>query len=119
MQSLQATNVVRRLATQERDLAKEQEDNCKLQEEVDNLNCILTELRRIKKNRTEQVRYNVGKCTEAEKKLGTQNIELKQQLKELEKENDILRSELDEIMGNKAIESFEDGMYNSDIRVVC
>ena len=46
-------------------------------------------------------------------------MELKQHLKDLEKENDILRSDLDSIMGNKAISSFENGMYNTDIRVIC
>ena len=44
---------------------------------------------------------------------------LAQQLADLEKENDQLRSDLDEIMGDQQITTFEDGRYAEDIRVVC
>ncbi len=44
---------------------------------------------------------------------------MKQELKEAEKENDSLRSQLDEIMENRDITLFENGAYTSDIRVVC
>ena len=85
-----------------------------LEQEVDQLHADLTEARRLKRNKTEQVRYNVNKLTNVEQKLDTENVELKKHLRELEKENDILRSDLDEIMGNKAISLFENGMYNTD-----
>lgn len=107
--------MVRRLATCNTALSKELERVSKLEKEIQELHDTLTELRRVTKNRTEQVRYSVLKCTNAEQKLDTEN---KEQLKELEQENYILRSDLDEIMVNKEIVSFEDGMYSSDIRVV-
>ena len=81
VQSLQATNVVRRLAKRETDLAKEQNKTCQLEKEVSDLHCTVTELRRMKKNKTEQLRYNIVKRTETEKKLDIQNVELKQKLK--------------------------------------
>ena len=40
---------------------------------------------------------------------------LAQQLADLEKENDQLRSDLDEIMGDQQITTFEDGRYAEDI----
>ena len=48
-----------------------------------------------------------------------ENSKLRSQLTELERENYQLRSDLDEIMGDKEITTFEDGRYSDDIRVVC
>ena len=48
-----------------------------------------------------------------------QNIELKQKLKELEMENNMLHSQLDEIIGDKEKQSYEDDVYTSDTRLVC
>ena len=106
--------MVRRLATCDKKLAEQTKRMQNLEQEVDQLHADLTEARRLKRNKTEQVRYNVNKLTNVEQKLDTENVELKKHLRELEKENDILRSDLDEIMGNKAISLFENGMYNTD-----
>ena len=55
VQSLQATNVVRRLRKEKR-LAKEQNKTCQLEKEVSDLHCTVTELRRMKKNKTRTIK---------------------------------------------------------------
>ena len=69
--SLQTANVVRRLASCNKNLSKQKERINTLEKEVQELHDTLTELRRIRKNKTEQVRNNVAKCTEAEQRLDT------------------------------------------------
>jgi len=56
LSSLQKSNVVRRLAKREAQLELEKEKVSKLEEEVEQLNNVVKELRRKKKNKTEQVR---------------------------------------------------------------
>ena len=48
-----------------------------------------------------------------------ENQSLRNQLKELEKRYDNLKSDLDEIMNDKEISTFEGRQYKADLRVVC
>lgn len=111
--------MVRRLATKEKQLQREKENVSELQKEIIKLNHEVDELMRLKKNRTEQVRYNTKKRTEIENKMDAENSNLKEQLREIEMQNDSLRSQLDEIMGDKEISCYENGAFSSDIRTVC
>ena len=117
--SLSRSNVVRRLATKEKQLEREKGHVSELQEEIMKLNHEVDELMRLKKNRTEQVRYNTKKRTKIENKMDAENVQLKEQLREIERQNDTLRSQLDEIMGDKEISCYENGAFSSDIRTVC
>nr|XP_054753570.1 uncharacterized protein LOC129259298 [Lytechinus pictus] len=117
--SLSRSNVFRRLATKEKQLDKEKKHVSELQKEIMKLNHEVDELMRLKKNRTEQVRYNTKKRTEIENKIDTENAQLKEQLRDIERQNDTLRSQLDEIMGDKEISCYENGAFSSDIRTVC
>lgn len=76
----------------------------RLEQEVETLHNVMNEIRHIIKNRTEQVRYNVNRRFEIEDKLETENMSLKEKLREVENHNDALRNQLDEIMG---IEKFQ------------
>ena len=102
--SLNKTNVVRRNKRCEVQLAAERGRVRKLQEEVTALNNTVAEIRKTIKNRTEKVRYNVMKRTN-DKKFDADSDRLKQQLKDLEKENDVLHCQLEELMGNNFIRS--------------
>ena len=119
-------NVSRRLLTKTSQLEKEKEKSQNLKEEVDKLKQHvqtlsedLKEKRRISKNKTEQARYHRLKRSEEQNGYEDENAKLKAQLADLERENDELRCELDEVMGDREITTFEDGRFTSDIRVVC
>ena len=116
---LTKTNVVRRLNTKTIQLAKLKMEVEALKEELINLNETLHEKRRESKNTTEKLRYHRLKRGEDLLASGEENKSLSNQLTELERENDRLKADLDEIMGDEEITTFEGGQYKADIRVVC
>ncbi|XP_041476948.1 uncharacterized protein LOC121425060 [Lytechinus variegatus] len=119
MKSLKSANIVRRLATRDAQLKNKTEKVSKLEKDIEKLHQVIKELRRTKRNRTEQIHYNVNKCARIKEKFENENQSLKKKLQELEVDSDCLRNQLDEIMANTEVTTFEDGAYTSDIRVVC
>lgn len=124
--SLTGSNVVRRLHTQTAQLEKEKSNTAQLKRDVEalkkemvKLNESLIEKMHENKNRTEQLRYQKLKRCEESTVSQEANQSLRTQLNELEEENDKLKSDLDEIMSDKEITTFECGQYKADIRVVC
>ena len=79
----------------------------------------LLEKRRESKNKTEQLRYHRLRHSEDVLVSENENQSLQNQLKELEKGYDNLKFDLDEIMNDKEISTFEGGQYKADLRVVC
>ena len=123
---LKASNAVRRLDTRTIQLEQEKVKTEKLKVEVEalkkeiyKLNDYLIEKRRVNKNKTEQIRYHRLKRSEDFETSEEENCKLRAQLADLERKNDEMRSNLDEIMGDQEITTFEDGKYIPDIRVVC
>ena len=49
----------------------------------------------------------------------TWSLRVINQLEKLERENDRLKADLDDIMGDKDITTFEGGQYKADIQVAC
>ena len=124
LSALDQSNVVRRLATIDQQLAAGKADTLRLKAEVEELKLEVKSLsdniiekRRLTKNRTEQLRYHKLKRDTDQALSEEENYKLAQQLANLEKENDqlrLLRSDLDEIMGDQQITTFEDGRYAED-----
>ena len=65
------------------------------------------------------MRYHRLKRGEDQLASEEENKSLHNQFKVLERENDRLKADLDEIMGDKDITTFEGGQYKADIRVAC
>ena len=113
--SLQTHNVVRRLQRRDEDLEAEAKENQKLNMKIEKLESRIQELQRQKKNvgsSRHHFMISLEKCTEAKK-------DLKKQVKMLEIENDDLKCQLDDIMNEQEVVSFEKRNYTNDIRLVC
>ncbi|XP_072040335.1 uncharacterized protein [Amphiura filiformis] len=113
--TLQRRNVVRRLERREQELEDSHKENQKLNKRIQQLEKKIKTLQKDKKRKGDS-RIHFKKS--AEKSKSAQK-ELKKQVQLLELENDDLKCQLDHIMEDKEIVSFEGGKYTNDIRLVC
>lgn len=89
---------MRRMSNTQKKLPDERERVEKPQKEVNNSNKTVADLKKTKKNWTEQLRYNVNMRSKVEKQIDANNTELKEKLKKSETENKYLQYQRDEIM---------------------
>ena len=113
--SLQNKNVVRRLQRRKQDLEEVKKTNQRLNKKIEKLEERVKMLQKSKKNKGDSRRYFKTNRDESDKAKQTLN----KQVKELETENEDLKCQLDDIVNDREIQSYENGKYINDIRLTC
>ena len=113
--SLEKRNLARKLHRREDELKVQARANQKLSEKVQLLEEKVKALQKEKKGKGDSRRYFMVTSD----KMKSSKTDLKKQVRQLELENEDLRCQLDDIMNNREVLSFENGKYTSDIRLTC
>ena len=113
--SLKQKNLQRKLERRDNQLEKSLEQNERLTNKIEQLENTVKILQKKKKGITDsRRRYKIEAG-----KMKCSKDEIQRQLNELEMVNEDLKCQLDDIMNEREIYSFENGKYTSDIRLTC